>query len=118
MSRQSVSLCIAPHHPALAGHFPEFPVVPGVVLLDEALHAIEVRDDRAWIRVGQCERANSLTDFAHHDCCREPSNRRCDRDHCSTNCGFQPAMARSTSGAKAMAESNAQAIPSPVNGST
>jgi 3-hydroxyacyl-[acyl-carrier-protein] dehydratase len=41
MSRQSVPLCIAPHHPALAGHFPEFPVVPGVVLLDETLHAID-----------------------------------------------------------------------------
>lgn len=41
MSRQSLRLCIAPDHPALAGHFPGFPVVPGVVLLDEALHAIE-----------------------------------------------------------------------------
>jgi 3-hydroxyacyl-[acyl-carrier-protein] dehydratase len=41
MSRQSLRLCIAPDHPALAGHFPGFPVVPGVVLLDETLHAIE-----------------------------------------------------------------------------
>jgi 3-hydroxyacyl-[acyl-carrier-protein] dehydratase len=47
MSRQSVSLCITPHHPALAGHFPDFPVVPGVVLLDEALHAIDSAEPAA-----------------------------------------------------------------------
>jgi 3-hydroxyacyl-[acyl-carrier-protein] dehydratase len=33
-------LTIAPDHPALAGHFPGMAVVPGVMLLDEALHAI------------------------------------------------------------------------------
>jgi 3-hydroxyacyl-[acyl-carrier-protein] dehydratase len=52
MSRQNVALCIEPHHPALAGHFPDFPVVPGVVLLDEALHAIEraepAADELLW----------------------------------------------------------------------
>jgi len=35
-----VSLSIAADHPAFAGHFPDMPIVPGVVLLDEALHAI------------------------------------------------------------------------------
>jgi 3-hydroxyacyl-[acyl-carrier-protein] dehydratase len=30
-----------PDHPALAGHFPQRPIVPGVMLLDAALHAID-----------------------------------------------------------------------------
>ncbi|HEY1724722.1 MAG TPA: hypothetical protein VGF89_04825 [Steroidobacteraceae bacterium] len=56
MTSHTVSLCIAPDHPAIAGHFPGFPVVPGVVLLDETLHAIECAqaaecggdDDSLW----------------------------------------------------------------------
>ena len=33
-------LTIAADHPAFAGHFPGTPIVPGVLLLDETLHAI------------------------------------------------------------------------------
>ncbi|RMH93723.1 hypothetical protein EBB59_03465 [Lysobacter pythonis] len=35
---------VIPHaHPCLPGHFPGQPVVPGVVILDEALRALEAR---------------------------------------------------------------------------
>jgi len=45
------ALRIALDHPAFAGHFPGMPILPGVVLLDEALHAIEIDlglDPRQW----------------------------------------------------------------------
>jgi 3-hydroxyacyl-[acyl-carrier-protein] dehydratase len=35
------TLPIAADHPAHAGHFPGMPVLPGVVLLDATLHALE-----------------------------------------------------------------------------
>jgi 3-hydroxyacyl-[acyl-carrier-protein] dehydratase len=41
MNAPATWLCIAPDHPALAGHFPGDPIVPGALLLDEALHSID-----------------------------------------------------------------------------
>lgn len=38
---REIQLHIAFDHPALAGHFPGNPIIPGVVLLDEALFAID-----------------------------------------------------------------------------
>ncbi|HUN71767.1 MAG TPA: hypothetical protein VMU52_05605 [Steroidobacteraceae bacterium] len=45
------ALPIAAGHPAFDGHFPGAPVLPGVVLLDEAIRAIELADGgtpRCW----------------------------------------------------------------------
>jgi 3-hydroxyacyl-[acyl-carrier-protein] dehydratase len=44
-------LAIAADHPAFAGHFPGFPLLPGAVLLDEILRAIELAhgiDLKTW----------------------------------------------------------------------
>jgi 3-hydroxymyristoyl/3-hydroxydecanoyl-(acyl carrier protein) dehydratase len=35
------TLALAADHPAYAGHFPGMPVLPGVVLLDATVHALE-----------------------------------------------------------------------------
>ncbi len=39
-------------HPAFAGHFPGTPILPGVVLLDTALHAIA---EASGIELNDCE---------------------------------------------------------------
>lgn len=38
--KHALQLNIAADHPAFAGHFPGMPIVPGVMLLDEAAYAI------------------------------------------------------------------------------
>jgi 3-hydroxyacyl-[acyl-carrier-protein] dehydratase len=46
------TLHIAPDHPAYQGHFPGHPLLPGVVLLAEALAAIESNapaPGKAWV---------------------------------------------------------------------
>jgi 3-hydroxyacyl-[acyl-carrier-protein] dehydratase len=40
LMKRRCAITISANHPALAGHFPGRPIVPGVVLLDEAAHAI------------------------------------------------------------------------------
>jgi 3-hydroxymyristoyl/3-hydroxydecanoyl-(acyl carrier protein) dehydratase len=50
MKMQS-TLSIAADHPSFAGHFPAFPVLPGALLLDEILKAIELArgiDLKSW----------------------------------------------------------------------
>lgn len=47
MTLRTIPLFIAADHPAYDGHFPGQPILPGVVLLDAALHALAERQDRA-----------------------------------------------------------------------
>jgi 3-hydroxymyristoyl/3-hydroxydecanoyl-(acyl carrier protein) dehydratase len=47
MTMLSLPLAIAADHPAYAGHFPGQPILPGVVLLDEALLALAALQGRA-----------------------------------------------------------------------
>jgi 3-hydroxyacyl-[acyl-carrier-protein] dehydratase len=46
------TLTIAAEHPALAGHFPDVPVLPGVVLLDEMVRAVEKGSGGGRWRIG------------------------------------------------------------------
>jgi|SwirhisoilCB2_FD_contig_41_7918628_length_478_multi_1_in_0_out_0_2 3-hydroxymyristoyl/3-hydroxydecanoyl-(acyl carrier protein) dehydratase len=43
MTAHAVRLCIAPEHPALPGHFPGNPLVPGAVVLERVAVAL-----KAW----------------------------------------------------------------------
>lgn len=40
-----VDLSVGADHPALPGHFPSEPIVPGVLLLDEVLHLLRGKAD-------------------------------------------------------------------------
>ncbi len=49
------SLSFAASHPAFAGHFPGRPIVPGVLLLDAAIHAIVQASDGAAGEAATCQ---------------------------------------------------------------
>jgi 3-hydroxyacyl-[acyl-carrier-protein] dehydratase len=53
----ATTLSIPADHPALAGHFPGAPIVPGVLLLDEMIRAVESADGgrRARWRIGSAK---------------------------------------------------------------
>ncbi len=61
------TLTIAADHPSFPGHFPDFPVLPGALLLDEMLKAIEAArciDLRSW----HISSAKFLAAVRPHDC--------------------------------------------------
>lgn len=50
-AKKQTALIIPADHPAFAGHFPGMPIVPGVLLLDAAIHAITNdigQPERTW----------------------------------------------------------------------
>jgi len=47
---ESTTVTIRADHPALAGHFPGMPILPGVLLLDETLRALERAESLAVTR--------------------------------------------------------------------
>ena len=49
------TLTIAAEHPALAGHFPDAPILPGVVLLDEMVRAVERGSGSGRWRIGRAK---------------------------------------------------------------
>ena len=54
MERES-TLVFGPDHPAFAGHFPGAPIVPGVLLLDAALHALAQASGLAAMEVASAK---------------------------------------------------------------
>lgn len=64
--KKTSTLTIPVDHPAFAGHFPGMPIVPGVVLLDEAMHAIAdaIGHEGAW-QIGSVKFLSPLGPGAH-----------------------------------------------------
>jgi len=52
----TLTLEISPHHPAFEGHFPGAPLVPGAVLLDEAVRHLATAEKRS---AAGCQIANA-----------------------------------------------------------
>lgn len=60
MTRFAFEVSVAPDHPSLAGHFPGRPIVPGVLLLDEAMQALLSSTGRSLTRLQQVKFLSAL----------------------------------------------------------
>ena len=60
MSGGYFRMSVPVEHPSLAGHFAGNPVVPGVLLLDEAMRALQDATGRAIVRLQQVKFVSSL----------------------------------------------------------
>jgi len=49
------TLTVSAEHPALAGHFPNAPILPGVVLLDEMVRVVESAGGNGRWRIGRAK---------------------------------------------------------------
>lgn len=72
MNAPGAWLRIAPDHPALAGHFPGDPIVPGALLLDEVLHSIDPQSAHWRISSVKFHRIVRPAETLRLDCRREP----------------------------------------------
>ena len=60
MSRFHFDFRVPAHHPSLPGHFPGHPIVPGVLLLDHVLVALEKATGRRASRLQQVKFTSAL----------------------------------------------------------
>lgn len=60
MSRVEFEFSVPAGHPSLAGHFPGNPIVPGVLLLDQILRALEQATGRSVTRLQQVKFVSTL----------------------------------------------------------
>jgi 3-hydroxyacyl-[acyl-carrier-protein] dehydratase len=52
---ENTLLSFASDHPVFAGHFPGNPIVPGVLLLDAALHAVQAGSSQGSSTARRCQ---------------------------------------------------------------
>jgi 3-hydroxymyristoyl/3-hydroxydecanoyl-(acyl carrier protein) dehydratase len=70
MNPVAFDFCVAADHPTLPGHFPQQPIVPGVLLLDHVLSALQRATGRRVTGARQVKFTSALRpqELAHAGC--------------------------------------------------